>query len=175
MPVNLPDLQTPQNDPPQGDSFKSWDTLRSQVGAANSILKTQDDEPGCLLVLLALLALLSAVYGFQRVGVALSSWDTLQELGMVPGPLYAVFSGLVWGLVSLGAVLGLVLRQGWGPGFTRAGMVFLASFYWVDRLWLTRSPVPQINEPFAAAATVAVAVYVFGVLALKKQRRFFKR
>jgi len=122
---------------------------------------------------LALGLLASAMAGFLRLQAALYAWDVLTHLGLQPGPLYAALSGAIWGIVSLAAALGLLLRQRWAPVFTRFGVAGMALFYWADRLLFTRSPDGQINAPFAAVMTAILVFYAFGVLALDRQKRFF--
>jgi hypothetical protein len=136
-----------------------------------------DERPGRTFELWGLiwLLLLSAMYGFQRLGVSLYAWDTLQELGMQPGPLYTALSGGIWGLASLVSGAGLFFGWRWAPAYTRVAALGLAAFYWVDRLALTRSAVAQVNEPFAAGLTVALVGLTFGILALNRQRRYFHR
>jgi hypothetical protein len=123
---------------------------------------------------LALALFASALAGFLRMQAAFYAWDVLTQLGLQPGPLYAALSGAVWGCVSLAAALGLLFRQRWAPVFTRFGAAGLALFYWIDRLFFTRSPDAQVNTPFAAGMTAVLLFFAFGVLALDRQKKFFK-
>jgi hypothetical protein len=108
-----------------------------------------------------------------RLQATLYAWDVLTHLGLQPGPLYAALSGAIWGLVSLVAAMGLLLRQRWASVFTRFGAAGLALFYWVDRLLFTHSADGQINAPFAAGVTVVMVFFAFGVLSLDRQKKFF--
>jgi hypothetical protein len=122
---------------------------------------------------LALGLLASAFAGFLRLQAAVYAWDVLTHLGLQPGPLYAALSGAIWGIVSLAAALGLLLRLRWAPVFTRFGVAGLALVYWADRLLFTHSADGQINAPFAAAATVVLVFFALGVLSLDKTKKFF--
>ena len=123
---------------------------------------------------LVLVLLASALAGFLRLQAALYSWDVLTQIGMQPGPLVPALSGAAWGLISVAAAVGLFFRQRWAPIFTRFGVAGMALAYWIDRLVLTRSPDAQINAPFAAGATALLVFYAFGVLALDRQKQYFK-
>lgn len=123
---------------------------------------------------LALLFLLSAGFGFQRLGVTIYAWGTLEKLGMQPGPVYTALTGALWGLASLAAGGGLLLRRRWAPRFAREASLALAALYWVDRLALTRSPDAQASLGFAAIVTAFLLAFTFSVLALERQKRFFE-
>jgi hypothetical protein len=49
----------------------------------------------------------------------------------------------------------------------------MASWYWIDRLFLVQSPAARANLTFAIFVTIASLVYTFGVLAAYKQRQYF--
>ncbi len=133
-------------------------------------------RPGRTFELWVLVALLlgSALSGFLRLQAAVYSYQVLVNLGLQPGPLYAAVSGGVWGIVSLAAAGGLLLRQRWAPNFTRIGVIVLALAFWVDRLAFSRSADAQTNFPFLAGATIFLVAFTFSVLALERQKRFFE-
>jgi hypothetical protein len=133
-------------------------------------------QPGRTFELWVLLLLLfgSALSGFLRLQAALYSYQVIVQLGMQPGPAYAAITGAGWGIVSLVAGGGLLLRQRWAPDFTRIGVVTLALAFWIDRLAFNRSPDTQNNLPFLAGVTIFMLVYTFAVLSLDRQKRFFE-
>jgi hypothetical protein len=123
---------------------------------------------------LVLILLLGALEGFLRLQAAIYTWSVLVSFDIVPGPLYLAVSGAIWGLALLAAALGLFFRQLWAPGYTRVVVVVLALAYWADRLAFTRTADAQANWPFMAGVTALALAFVFSVLALDRQKRFFE-
>lgn len=136
---------------------------------------SEGSRPGRTFELWVLLLLLfgSALSGFLRLQAALYSYQVLVQSGMQPGPIYAAITGAAWGIVSLAAGGGLLLRQRWAPDFTRIGVIAQAVAFWIDRLAFNRAPDTQTNLPFLAGVTVFTLVFTFAVLSLDRQKRFF--
>jgi len=123
---------------------------------------------------LVIILLVGALEGFLRLQAAVYAWSVLAGIGITPGPLYLAISGGAWGLALLAAALGLFFRQRWAPGYARIVVMILALAYWADRLAFTRSADAQANWPFMAGVTVLALAFVFSVLALDRQKRFFE-
>ncbi len=123
---------------------------------------------------LVLILLVGSLEGFLRLQAAIYTWSVLAGIGITPGPLYLAISGAIWGLALLVSAAGLFFRQRWAAWYTRIAAVALALAYWIDRLAFTRSAVAQANWPFMAGVTVFFLAFVFSVLSLDRQRRFFE-
>ncbi len=123
---------------------------------------------------LVLVLLVGALEGFLRLQAAVYTWGVLAVIGITPGPLYLATSGAIWGLALLVAAAGLFFRQRWAPIYSRISAVVLALAYWVDRLAFTHAADAQANWPFMAGVTVFFLAFVFSVLSLDRQKRFFE-
>lgn len=124
--------------------------------------------------ILILMMAIMAVAGFSRAGLAMRDAALLNEIGIQPGPVYLMATGILSGMFFLTSTLALLLRQCWASDFTRVGVVVYALWSWIDRLALTHASDAQANFPFSLAATLILLAYVFAVLALNRQKRFFK-
>jgi len=125
---------------------------------------------------LTLLVIVLAVLGWcgmLRAVEAVINWAFLTYLGIYPGPWYLVFSGLTWGMGLLVAATGLVFRQHWATAYSVGFTLFCTTWYWVDRLLLTRSVSDQYNLPFLAGLTVTFLIFEIVILRLHRQRKFF--
>ncbi len=123
---------------------------------------------------LVIILLVGALEGFLRLQAAVYTWSVLANVGITPGPLYLALSGAIWGLGLLVAAAGLFFRQRWAAWYTRIAAVALALAYWIDRLTFTRSVDAQTNWPFMAGLTALILAFVFSVLSLDRQKRFFE-
>ncbi len=123
---------------------------------------------------LVIILLVGALEGFLRLQAAVYTWSVLVNVGITPGPLYLALSGAIWGLALLVAAAGLFFRQRWAAWYARIAAVALALAYWIDRLGFTRSAEAQTNWPFMAGLTALILAFVFSVLSLERQKRFFE-
>jgi hypothetical protein len=123
--------------------------------------------------LLILSLLLVSFYGWMRLQYSVVQWDILIWADVYPGPLYMAISGGVWGILGTVSGLGLFFRQRWAVNLTRASVLVMAGWYWIDRLFLVQSPAARANLTFAIFVTIASLVYTFGVLAAYRQRQYF--
>ncbi len=124
--------------------------------------------------MLVIILLVGALEGFLRLQAAVYSWSALSGIGISTGPLYLAISGVVWGFAMLVAAFGLFFRQRWAAAYTRIAAVVLALAYWIDRLAFTRSADAQANWPFMVGLTAFFLAFVFSVLSLDRQKRFFE-
>lgn len=118
---------------------------------------------------------ITAAVQFGRMQQSLSLREVLDQYHMAGGPLYAALTGGVSGLMLLTAAMALFFRCHWAPIFTRIVAVLFAAWFWADRIIFTQSADGTINTPFQIGATVIGLAFVFGVLALDRQKRFFGR
>jgi hypothetical protein len=115
-----------------------------------------------LLLIFGLLGL--SIYGWLRLQQSLALWDILVQIGVWPGPLYLAISGAVWGILGLVAGIGLFLRKNWATRFTQIAILFMAAWYWFDRLVLVRSEAAQTNLVFMGLLTFLAIAFTFAVL-----------
>jgi hypothetical protein len=115
-----------------------------------------------LLVIFGLLGL--SIYGWLRFQQSLALWDILIRIGVWPGPLYLAISGAMWGILGFAAGIGLFLRKNWAVRFTQIAVLFMAAWYWFDRLVLVQSEAAQTNLVFMVLLTILAVAFTFAVL-----------
>lgn len=96
--------------------------------------------------------------GWMRLQQTIFAWNLLQSL-LGNQVIYLAASGVVWGLLGLGAALGLWLHRRWAPTFSIAWAVGLAAWSWVERFVLARTPDSRTNLPFTAVITCILLVF----------------
>jgi hypothetical protein len=82
--------------------------------------------------------------------------------------------GAAWALGGLICAAGLLLRRRWAPLAPRGVVLGLVAWYWVDLLALTRAADAADNWPYMLGVTLVCSAFALGVLALKRQKRFFE-
>jgi hypothetical protein len=112
--------------------------------------------------------------GWLRLQFVIGAWDFLQQAGFQPGPAYQAILGAAWGIGGLICAAGLLLRQPWAPRLTRITVAVLAAWFWVDFLAFTRAANANQNWPYPLALTLVSLFLTFGILALDRQKRFFR-
>ena len=127
-----------------------------------------------LLKLLVLAYLLLSLMGWLRLEQALQYWGFLKELGVFPGPFYIAFGGAVWGAAGLACALALWLRRPFAPLLAYTAALFCTLWYWADRLFLAQNSLANLNWPFALGVNLLLLLFIFLVLALPRQKKFFK-
>jgi hypothetical protein len=136
----------------------------------------ESEKPGRTfeLWLLALGLLFFSLSGWLRLQFVMSAWNFLIQTGISPGPLYQATMGGAWGVAGLVCAGGLLLRRRWAPVVTRLTALVLAGWYWADFLLFTRAADARDNWPYMLGITLIVLAFTFGVLALNRQKGFFK-
>ena len=124
------------------------------------------------LKMLAAGLLLISLIGWLRLQQSVANWQTLSQIGEIPGPLYLALTGAAIGTGGLVCAVGVWLRHAWAFWLTRGFVVAWQAWSWVDRLWLARSDTALSNWPFALGATVLILGYVFAALAEEERRLY---
>lgn len=122
--------------------------------------------------LLAIGVLTLALVGLVRAWQAIRLWDFLDTLDVSPG--YLVVTGLLVGLAGLPAIWGLWRGKAWSKRFTLAYIGTLLAFFWVDRVFMTRSQTTLINTPFAIGISLLLIILTSWILFRKPARQFFE-
>lgn len=112
-----------------------------------------------------------SLMGWLRLAQALERWQMLALLGVWPGPAYLAAGGALWGVAGLISGVALWLRLPHSFALARAAALVYALTYWLDRLWVVRSPAAHANRPFALLLTVAGLVFTFLILRQAEAKR----
>ena len=117
-------------------------------------------------------ALLLSTVGWLRVQQAVVYWDWITP-PLFPFPAwYVAAGGILWGLAGLAAAGALWSRYRRAAQITRLTACFYALSYWLDRLVFTRSLTAWANWLFSLGLTIAALGFVFGVLQMRRQKRY---
>jgi hypothetical protein len=122
-----------------------------------------------LLVVLVCGYLIYSLTGWLRLSLSIEDWNLLISYGLFPGPLYLAIVGLITGLFGAGAVVSLWFRWTWAPAVTFLGTLAAAAWYWLDRLFFTRSEASWANWPFSVVITIGLLLFVFLALPLPQK------
>jgi uncharacterized membrane protein YidH (DUF202 family) len=128
-----------------------------------------------LLILLIIIYLAIAYFGWLRFSHVLSGWKFYSQYPLANLLPYLAVSGFAWGALNLSS--GVVLWFGWRWAPFLAGITAIISviWYWLDRLLLTVPADARANQVFAVILSLLLVLFAFIVLALPAQRRFFLR
>jgi riboflavin transporter FmnP len=117
----------------------------------------------------------ASIFGWLRLYQAIFDWQFLIDLQVRPAPIYFAIHGLTAGMLTLLTAITLWFGVKWAPWLGRGAAIFLAIWYWLDRILLSKSLTSRTDMPFAAIVTILLLVFVFIILALPTQQRFFHR
>jgi hypothetical protein len=136
----------------------------TKITTTRQVTRLPNTRRGIWLSALVVIFLLLAAAGWLRTQQTLAQWNLLAAWGIWPGPLYNALSGAVWGVVGLPAAWGLWFRKRWADRLTWIAAWFYPVAFWLDRLFIARSPEARTGWPFWLAVTLLWLGYVFAVL-----------
>jgi len=122
-------------------------------------------------VLLGILLVTSWLGGLRAVQ-GIRYWQLLN--GSLPGPLYVVFTGVVYGFSALASAVGIFWRKPWGAWLARLLAIGLGTGYWLDWLGFTRSAARRGSWPFELGVTLILVLFTLATLASPAQKRYFQ-
>jgi hypothetical protein len=128
-----------------------------------------------LLVILIIIYLVVAYFGWLRFSHVLSGWKFYSQYALANLLPYLAVSGFAWGALNLASAVALWARWHWAPLLAGTTAVISVIWYWLDRLLLTVPADARANQVCAVILSLLLAVFAFVVLALPAQRRFFRR
>lgn len=135
-------------------------------------LQTTHRRP-LLLRLTGLTLLTMTLIGWLRFFSALDNHAFLNELSFTPQlQWYLLFSGLLWGIISLPALWGLWRRLPWSPLAIWLAIGTILANYWLERLLLWENNQNARNWLFMAALSVLWILLVFFALKLPGNRQY---
>lgn len=132
-------------------------------------MKTRDPF---LLLLLAALFLLTGLIHILAIFQSVRSWNWLLAAGYSPAPIYAVFKNSLLGLAFIAAGVLLWLRLEWVLLLDAIIVGVSTVWFWVDRIALTRNPLPFKEHLFYILASLLILG--FCLLSLDSLRPFMR-
>jgi hypothetical protein len=116
--------------------------------------------------------LLLSWFGWMRMAGGLQDWSLLSAYlsgGML---VYLLAGGVLWGLAGLVSAISLWFGMSIAPWMSRVTASVCFIWYWLDRLFLTRTPLADTNLLFAGVATLLLLAFAMTVPALPRLKRF---
>ncbi len=77
-------------------------------------------------------------------------------MGIAPGTVYFIASGVTWGMLFLAALLAVLLQLKGAGGFTISVAVGISIWRWCERLAFARSPLVNTGWLFEVVFNVAL-------------------
>ena len=108
-----------------------------------------------------------------RFYYSLLQWDFLIGQEIAVSPIYLTLSGAFWVLIGGILIWGLWRGSPWAPNLTRISILVYFTFFWIDRVFLTKDIFAQMNNPFAILLSLIVIMLIFWLLSRSKSRAFF--
>jgi hypothetical protein len=113
-----------------------------------------------LLHILAAAFTVSFLVNLAGIVQLVQSWNWLLAAGYYPHPIYVVFKDALLALMSLAAATSLWTHLALAPRFSQLLAWLTFAWFWVDRLLLTRDPLPFKDHLFSLVATTVLLVFV---------------
>lgn len=110
---------------------------------------------------------------FVRLRTAIQLTSLIENLSLTVSQEYLAVSGAIWVAAGLLSAWFLMRRHSYGPISLRAIAVLFSLNYWVEQVWLTRSPLRTVNWYFSAALTLCVLLIIFLTLSHPFVRKIF--
>lgn len=142
-----------------------------QIGDRRSVRRKRP----FLLKVLAALYLALAWFGWMRFYGTLNDMSLLSEFLSVPMLAYLAAGGALWALAGLLSAVSLWFGMPIASWFSRAAAAVCFVWYWLDRLFIARSPLADTNRLFALFASLLLLAFAMVVPVLQREKRFLKK
>ena len=139
----------------------------------NSAINKKAKRPFIILAL-CLIFLVPIILGWIRVQQAIQNWNLAQSLvgSFLTG--YTLVSGVLWGLIAIPAVVGLWLHTPWARWVAWVAAIFYLFTYWLEKIFLVKSPTQWTNWPFDAGITILLLFFVSLALYLPASQKYLE-
>ena len=133
-------------------------------------LNTKRKRPFLLKLIIVSLAVI-ATMGWLRVYQSIYQWQTLLEFNIQPGPWYALFSGVLIGLIASIGVVITWLRLPWAYNYVKISLLVLIAGWWLDYFVFTQNQTAFYNLPFRVFVSILYLGLVFGYFQMEKRKK----
>jgi hypothetical protein len=121
---------------------------------------------------LAVGVLISAALFASRASQSVVQWDFIHSLGI--SPAYLLATGLAFALPGLPIAGGLWFGRGWAKRWFQIYFAALVLYYWLDWIFLVKSPAAKSNGQFAVTVNVLLFLWVWWLFSRPRTRSFFE-
>ncbi len=122
---------------------------------------------------LAVLVLSLAVLHAFGAWEAVRYWSFLQDLPLTVSPAYLLGRNLLWLVVGMVIAVGLWRGSPWAWGDAQIAAGAYATWYWLDRLFLTPAAMLELRWPALAALTAVSLLLTLVALRRPAGRAYF--
>jgi hypothetical protein len=117
-----------------------------------------------ILIALVILTLGFSALSWARFGLGLANGRFYNQETGLPLSAYFIASGAVWGIASIAAAIGSWYRKAWALILTGVGAVVLTIWFWVEKLFLIRTPLATTNWLFNVILNMILLVFVISTV-----------
>jgi hypothetical protein len=108
-----------------------------------------------------------------RLSMAIQLSSFISSLSLAVSQEYLAVSGAIWMTAGLLSAWLLVRRHTLGPISFRVIAVLYSLNYWVEQVWMTRSPLRTVNWIFSAGLNIFLLLVIFIILSHPFVRKIF--
>ena len=113
-----------------------------------------------ILIALVIITLGFSALSWARFGLGIANGGFFNQATGLPLSAYYIASGAAWGIASLAAAIGDWYRKAWALLLTAIGAVVLSLWFWVEKLFLTRTNLATTNNWFNILLNLILLVFV---------------
>lgn len=117
-------------------------------------------RPPFLLHILAAFFVVYFLVNLAGIIQLVQSWNWLLASGYFPHPVYVIFKNAFLGLAGLAVAAALWTRLAFAPRFCQVLTGLTFAWFWVDRLLLTRNPLPFKDHLFSLFVSLLLLFFV---------------
>jgi len=118
-------------------------------------------HPPFLLHILSASFMVVCLVNLAGIAQIIQSWNWLQAAGITPQPVYVIFKDSCLALAGLAAAALLWARLPFAPRFSQLLAGGMLAWFWVDRLLLTRNPLPFKSHLFPLVISLLLSFFVW--------------
>jgi hypothetical protein len=142
---------------------------RQLIGESAGLLTMTETEISKAKVFWIVTALVCSVLIFVllqliRLSMAIQLSILIESLSLTVSHEYLAVSGAIWTAAGLLSAWLLLRRHPLGPISLKVIAVVYSLNYWVEQVWMTRSPLRSVNWTFSAALNIFVLLVIFSIL-----------
>lgn len=108
-----------------------------------------------------------------RLSMAIRLSSFIESLSLTVSREYLAVSGLIWAAAGLLSAWLLVRRHAFAPLSLKIIAVVYSLNYWVEQVWLSRSPLRSVNWRFSAALNIFLLLIIFLIFSHPFVRKIF--
>jgi hypothetical protein len=153
----------------------AWQTADRWFAGLLSMAETKLTKAKVFWIVTALVGsvLIFVLLQLFRLSMAIQLSRLIESLSLAVSQEYLAVSGTIWAAAGLTSAWLLLRRHAFGPLSLKVIAVVYSLNYWVEQIWMTRSPLRTVNWTFSAALNIFLLLIIFLILSLPIVRKIF--